>query len=307
MSLTHPTTSAAPTRTQATRAYRRDLGAFEITALADGFVDLSHAVWLDLDRPTYDAALARRFIPHFRNGITSHLLNTGSKLVLFDSGAAGLFGPGAFHFPDNLADAGIRPEDIDEVLITHAHPDHVGGLVKNGRATLPAARVRMSDVELDFWTSAAAQAKAPAWMRSWWEAVGAVVKAYDGRIETFTAGAALGDGITTIALPGHTPGQTGYFIESEGERLLIWGDVAVSAALQFPYPRASMIFDIDPALGHQSRRRAFDLAAQDRLAVAGTHLPFPTFGYVARRDKAYEWVQEEWRHDIAGTPWVPVI
>jgi glyoxylase-like metal-dependent hydrolase (beta-lactamase superfamily II) len=307
MSVTLAAKTTGLTRTQVTRAYRRDLGAYEVTALADGFVDLSYAVWLNLSQMEYDAALASRFIPKFRNGITSHLLNTGSKLFLFDSGAAGLFGPNSFHFPANLANAGVRPEDIDEVLVTHAHPDHVGGLLKDGRAALPTARIRMNEIELDFWTSAAEQAKAPAWMQGWWDAVGAVVKAYDGRIETFKAGAALGDGITTIAFPGHTPGQTGYLVESAGDRLLIWGDVAVSTAIQFSHPRASMIFDIDADLGHQSRLRGFDLAARDRLLVAGTHLPFPTFGYVAQRDGTYEWVPEEWRHDLANTPWVPVI
>jgi glyoxylase-like metal-dependent hydrolase (beta-lactamase superfamily II) len=226
---------------------------------------------------------------------------------LFDSGAAGLFGPNSFHFPDNLANAGLHPEDIDEVIITHAHPDHVGGLLKDGRPTLPKARVRLNEVELNFWTSASEQAKAPEWMRGWWEVVRSVVTAYDGRIETFKAGASLGDGVTSIAFPGHTPGQTGYLIESAGDRLLIWGDLAVSTAIQFPHPRAGMIFDIDADIGYQSRLRGFDLAAQDRLLIAGTHLPFPTFGYVAKRNGSYEWVQEEWRHDLVNTPWVPVI
>lgn len=300
-------TAIKPAQTQTTRAYRRRLGDYEVTALSDGFVDLSYAVWMSITPEEYDSSLAGRFIPKFRNGITSHLVNTGSKLFLFDSGAAGLFGPNSFHFPENLANAGFHPQDIDEVLVTHAHPDHVGGLLKDGRPVLPNARIRINEIELDFWTNATEQAKAPAWMRSWWDAVGAVVKAYDGRIETFKAGAALGDGMTTIAFPGHTPGQTGYLIENAGDRLLIWGDVAVSTAIQFAHPRASMIFDIDADIGHQSRLRGFDLAAHDRLLVAGTHLPFPTFGYVAKRDGAYEWVQEEWRHDLAYTPWVPVI
>lgn len=297
------------TRHPVTRAYRRRLGAFEVTALSDGFVDLSFNVWQDIERPAFDQALSGRFLTPggFRNGITSWVINTGETVILVDAGAAGLFGPNAYHFPDNLADAGLRPEDIDEVLVTHAHPDHVGGLLRNGMATLPHAWLQIDETELNFWTNETARAKAPDFMRGWWEVTQGIARAYAGRIATFRPGASLGHGITALSFPGHTPGQTGFLIESEGERLLIWGDLAVHHAIQFAHPAAHMIFDIDPGLGHQSRLRGFDLAATDRLLTAATHLPFPTFGYVARRGDAYEWVPEVWQHDLSGMVWNPVI
>lgn len=289
-------------------AYRRRIGAYEVTALSDGFVDLSFGVWQNIERDDFDNALEQHFLfkGGFRNGITSFLVNTGNKLVMIDAGAAGLFGPNSFHFPRNLSDAGVRSEDIDLVLPTHAHPDHIGALVSNGAAVLPNARILIEANELDFWTSAAARAKAPEFMRGWWDAVGAVVAAYRDRVDTFRAGADLGDGITAVSYPGHTPGHTGYLIESAGERLMIWGDLVVHHAIQFEHPKASMIFDIDAALGHRSRLRGFDMAASDRLLTASTHLPFPTFGYVARRNGGFRWVPEVWQHDVAKVEWRPV-
>lgn len=294
---------------QASRIHHRRVGAFQVSALNDGYVELSHAVWLGAEPALIDRALAGRGqrVGGMRNGITSHLLNTGTRLVMVDAGAAGLFGPHANAFPGNLAEAGVSAADIDEVLVTHAHPDHVGALLKEGRPTLPNATLRLSETDLAFWTSEEQQGRAPGFMRDWFDLVRAVVAAYGDRVQPFGPGAVLSPGITSLALPGHTPGHTGYLIESEGDSLLIWGDLAVSAALQFPHPEAHMIFDIDPETGRKTRLGGFDRAASDRILTAGTHLPFPTFGWVVRRGHAYEWIQDEWRYDPTEAPLQPVV
>lgn len=239
--------------------------------------------------------------------MTLFLINTGRRLVLVDSGAAGLFSPNSYHFPANLAQIGVTPEAIDDVIVTHAHPDHIGGLLNDGKAVLPNARIHLSRFEFDFWTNRDQQARAPDWMHGWFDVVFALSAAYEGCINMLAPEAAIVDGITALPFPGHTPGHTAYLVESAGERLLIWGDLAVSTAIQYPHPRASMFFDVDADTGHASSLRGFDLAATDRLLTAGTHLPFPTFGYVARRDGAHAWIAEEWHHDLAGTAWAPVI
>lgn len=297
-----------PTRAQVTRAYRRRLGQYEITALSDGFVDLSYNVWQNISKDEFNQSLGNKFLfkDGIRNGISSFIINTGSKIILVDAGAAGLFGPNSYHFPNNLADAGFEPSDIDEVIMTHAHPDHIGGLFRDGQATLPNAVLRLDETELDFWTSAASQAKAPDFMRGWWDAIRPVFESYKDRTTTFKAGADLGEGITAVGFPGHTPGHTGFHVETGGERLMILGDLVVHHAIQFAHPKASMIFDIDPERGFKSRSDGLELAANERVLTAATHLPFPTFGYVARHNGAYEWVPEVWQHDLANIPWNPV-
>ncbi|MBV8614473.1 MAG: MBL fold metallo-hydrolase [Acetobacteraceae bacterium] len=302
--------TAKPLNTaQTTRLYRRHVGSVEVTSVLDGYVELSNGVWRGIEPDAIDRALRRRHLPTggIRNGITSFLINTGTALMMVDAGAAGLFGPHSSGFPANLAGSGVAPADVDAVLITHLHPDHIGALIASGAATLPKAVLRVNAVEVDFWTSETEQSRAPEYMRSWFDLARSVLAAYDSRVETFTAGQALGGGISTVAQPGHTPGHAGFLLESEGQSLMFWGDLAVSAAIQFPNPAAHMLFDIDSAAGHRSRLRGFDQAAADGLLTVATHLPFPTFGYVERRDGAYEWIPEEWRYDVTGAPLQPVM
>lgn len=285
---------------QVSQTYRRKLGAYEITVLADGYIDLPHAVWANVSPEDMDKHLTKSFLPtgSIRNGVNAYLINTGDKLILVDSGARDLFGPNTGLFPGNLADVGVKPEDIDKILITHIHPDHVGGLyTAGGEVTIPKAQVLVDETDLNFWTSSSAQAQAIDFSKPWFDMARDWQKAYDGRISTFNGETDLGDGITAFPLPGHTPGHTGFRVESEGESLLIIGDVVVSTAVQFANPDASNIWETSSDDSKRSRRTIFDIAARDRTLITATHLPFPSFGYVDRRsDGTYAWVPEEWRY-----------
>ena len=122
-----------------------------------------------------------------------------------------------------------------------------------------------------------------------------VAAAYGERVTPFDGDADLGQGITAIAMPGHTVGHTGYRLSSGAEQLIIWGDMTSIAALQFSHPEAGITFDTDSAMASDTRRKMLDMIATDKLAVAGTHLPFPGFGHVEARDGAFAWVPEEWK------------
>ena len=288
---------------QVSQTYRRNLGNYEITVLSDGYIDLPYEVFANIRTGDIEKHLENAFLPNegfVRNGVNAYLINTGEKLILIDSGAGDLFGPNAGLFPGNLADVGVKPEDIDKILITHVHPDHVAGLyTADGKVTIPNAPVFVSGVDLDYWTSTAAQSQSVDIAKPWFDVARQWQKAYDGRISTFKTEEDLGDGITAFPLPGHSPGHSGFRIESEGESLLIIGDAVVSSAIQFANPDAGNIWDTNAEDSKRSRRTLFDMAAQDRTLVSATHIPFPSFGYVDRRDNGtYAWVPEQWRYDL---------
>lgn len=300
-SLVLPATAATPlVGSQVPQVYRRKLGNYEITVLGDGYLDLPHQIWANLTPEELDGYLTDSFVPtgSMRNGVNAYLINTGEKLILVDSGARDLFGPNAGLLPSNLAAIGVNPEDIDKVLVTHVHPDHVAGLyTADGKVTVPNAEVYVDETDLNFWTSESAQGQAIDMAKPWFDIARQWKDAFDGRISTFKGETDLGDGISSFPLPGHTPGHTGLRVESAGETLLILGDAVISAAIQFANPDASAIWDIDAEEGKRSRRTIFELAAKERTLVTATHLPFPSFGYVDNRaDGTFKWVPEEWRY-----------
>ena len=163
--------AAAPmVGTQVAQTYRRKLGSYEITVLGDGYVDLPNEIWANPGAEAVNGYLADAYQPpgSIRNGVNAYLINTGKKLILVDSGAAGLFGPNAGLFPGNLSAVGVKPEDIDQVLITHIHPDHIAGLMTTDYGVvIPNGQVHVEGIDLDYWTNKEAQAKAVEISKPW--------------------------------------------------------------------------------------------------------------------------------------------
>lgn len=296
-------------QTQNPGVHRRRVGDATVSALLDGFIELSYNVWNQAVAAEMDASQKARGLTlgAFRNGITSFLVESGGKRIMVDVGAAGQFGPYSKAFPGNLSLAGLKPEDIDEVLATHLHTDHIGALVIDGKPTLPKAILRTTQAEIDFWRSDEHLSRAPGWMRPWFEVTRAILDVYKGRVETFTPGKPIGNGFTSFAFPGHTPGHVAYLFESRNDRIMFLGDLMVSPSVQGPNPKAHMIFDIDPDEGYRSRVRGLDQAAADHVLSAATHWPFPTFAYITRRGNGYDWIPAEWQYDASGRPIQPIM
>ena len=291
--------AAAPQAgTQAPGFYRRKLGSAEVTALLDGYLDITHNLWVGIEEDELKKAINSAFLPNngqIRIGITSYLVNTGNRLILVDSGSADLFGPTAGEFLDTLAQAGHSPDQIDDILITHMHPDHIAALADGTKATFKNAALHVNEDELNFWASETNQASAPDNAKAWYTAALNVKAAYKDRLNVFTGEPELLTGVSAMALPGHTPGQTGYRFSFDGEELLIWGDACGVASVQFQHPEAGLIFDVDGETGKKTRARLLDMAANEKILVASAHCPFPSFGYVDRSGPAYAWVPDEYR------------
>lgn len=229
--------------------------------------------------------------------VNAFLLHLADRLVLVDSGCGSIFGPDLGLFAGNLAAIGVRPEDIGTILMTHLHPDHVGGLVDgSGRAVFPNAELIVHADEQGYWSDPAVLANAAdAQAKQWIQLTLATLAAYRRRIRVITEGEVL-PGISAVPEPGHTPGHTGWLINSGGETLLIWGDIVHLQGIQFIHPEAGMSsVDADSERASTTRRRILDMAASDRLRVAGMHLDFPSFGHVVREGEHYAFVPEPWR------------
>lgn len=297
----------AAVKAQVPGVFRMRLGDFQITALSDGTVpqDLP-TILTNTTRRETDALLRRAFLTNpVEASVNAFLIDTGSRLILVDTGAGALFGPGtAGRLVASLALAGYRPEQIDNILITHVHTDHNGGLTVAGRMIFPRAVVHAGQPDLDFFLTPANAAKSGYGQRFFDEAE-ATLRPYAraGRVKGFTGRTTLFPGITAIPTPGHTPGHSFYRVESRGETLDFWGDIMHFGAIQFPRPAITVNYDLDSRVAAAQRIKQFAAAAASRRRVAVAHLPFPGIGNLrAEAGGAYSWTPVEYRDrvDIGG-------
>ena len=287
--------AAAPmVKTQAPGYYRMMLGDFEITALSDGTVMLPVNQLLSNTTPTrVDHALARSGLSSpLEISVNGYLINTGVKLVLVDAGAAGLFGPTLGKLVDNLKAAGYQPEQVDEIYLTHLHPDHVGGITGKGAMVFPNAVVRADRADADFWLNETNLDKAKKDDKPFFEGARASLQPYieAQRFRPFEGRTALAAGITALPRHGHTAGHSTYLVESRGQKLVLWGDLMHVAAVQFDHPAVTIAFDTNSRAAATQRKRAFADAATNGYLAAGAHLSFPGIGRVRPSGRGYVWL-----------------
>lgn len=283
-------------KNQAPGYYRVMLGDFEVTAISDGTVRLPMLKLLTNTAPEKVAqALKRGFLKEMvETSVNAYLINTGSKLVLIDAGAAGLFGPTLGNLLANLKAAGYTAEQVDEIYITHMHADHVGGLMAGDARAFPNATLRIDKADTDFWLSQANMDAAPESSKSFFRGAMASVNPYAvaGKLKPFVGNTELVPGIRAQSAHGHTPGHAVYVVESRGEKLVLWGDLMHLAALQFKEPNVTIQFDSDSKSAARERKRAYADAAQNGYLLGASHIAFPGLGHLrtASGGKGYVWV-----------------
>ncbi|MDO5289011.1 MAG: MBL fold metallo-hydrolase [Pseudomonadota bacterium] len=288
--------------TQVPGVYRQRVGDMQVTALFDGVVFLPASDIKGL--PPQQAArwLARAHVPQTEQGlqtaVNAYLVRAGGELLLVDTGAATCFGPTLGQVPDQLRAAGVSPDAVRHVLLTHAHPDHICGLLDaGGQPIYRNARVWLSQADADFWLSDAAHARAPQALRELMDMARRAVAPYQasGRFHTFTPGQpGLPAGAQALATPGHTVGHVSWLLGAPGQpQLLVAGDVVHFHAVQFRQPNVSYAFDTDARQANASRQRLLAQAARQGWLVAGAHLPFPGLGRVNAQGKGWQWVPVE--------------
>jgi glyoxylase-like metal-dependent hydrolase (beta-lactamase superfamily II) len=286
--------AAAPmVKSPAPGFFRLMVGDIEVTPISDGTVDLPMDQLLHQKPELTRATLEKNFLKvPVETSDNAFLINTGSKLVLVDSGAGALFGPTLGRFVQNLKASGYQPEQIDEIYITHMHGDHVGGLVHDGKRVFPNAVVRAGKADADFWLSKANQDKAPADKKGFFQGAMASINPYveAGKFKAIEGNGELVPGVSAVAERGHTPGHTTYVVESRGQKLWLIGDLIHVAAVQMENPQVTIGFDSDEKAAAASRKKAFDEAAKNGYLVGGAHLQFPGLGHLQTQGKGYRWV-----------------
>ncbi|MCK9915900.1 MBL fold metallo-hydrolase [Microbacteriaceae bacterium K1510] len=285
--------------TQAPSAYRYKLGDYQITAVYDGIwylpIDdkfVRNASGQEVNAALTDAFLAPSVLPI---SFTALLVNTGRQLVLIDTGTAGQIVDSAGSMIGNLAAAGVRPGEIDTVVISHFHPDHINGIRdKDGGKIFPNAEILVPEPEWSFWMDDGNQARAAGSVLGYFRNARRIFKDIAGEVRRFAPGAEVAPGIVSTAAYGHTPGHTAFAIHSGGASMLAMSDTVRNPYLFARHPDWQPLFDMDGSMAVAARRRMLDQAAADRMLVEAYHFPFPACGHIVRTATGYELVPVEW-------------
>lgn len=276
--------------------YRRKIGDLLVTAFLDGVLEPGFGVATGIEPAEAEAILTANFRP----GppvltVNCFAVEHAGRTILIDTGAGDNAMFDAGRLPKALNAAGISPDGVDLVLMSHLHPDHAGGLATTGgQAMFPNAELALHAAEAKFWFETA---NPPEGMAPFFDLARGATAPYKDRTRTFASGE-VAPGIHVEPLPGHTPGHCGFLIASGAETLLMWTDIVHLPVLQARRPDVGVAFDLDPAQARAQRARLFDKVASDRTLVCGSHLDFPAFAHLERAGDAYALVPEVWR----GTP-----
>ncbi|MDE2592930.1 MAG: MBL fold metallo-hydrolase [Burkholderiales bacterium] len=288
-----PAMAAAPQqKVQAPGWYRFMVGSVEVTALSDGTVDLPVDKLLHAPKGVVAADLKKHHLAApLETSVNGFLINTGNRLILVDAGAGSLFGPTLGKLVTSVRAAGYQPEQVDDIVITHMHPDHVGGLAAEGRAVFTNATVHADKADADFWLSQATLDAAPAERKHAIQGAMVSLKPYAdaGKLHTFTQDGDVVPGLHAMTAHGHTPGHAVYVIESDGQRLVLIGDLIHVASVQLESPEVTIGFDSDEKQARAQRLKLFKQLAQDGSLVGAAHLPFPAVGRLRAVGKGFAW------------------
>lgn len=244
--------------------------------------------------------MRRAFLPNdfMTLNLNTLLIETGGQRILLEAGAGATMGPNGGRIFQNLAAIGLSAEDIDVVVISHTHPDHVGNLRSaNGEPAFPRARVFAPRADWEFFVrnepDLSYMPVPPDFRQRFAANIKQSLEPVSGRIEVYEAGAEIVPGLTTIAAAGHTPGMAAFLVHSGRDQLLLTADLAYHPVINIDRPWRPGS-DRDQEAAALARGRIFDRVAADRLLVLGFHYPFPGLGRILRTDTGYAWVPAGW-------------
>lgn len=284
---------------QAPAFYRYRVGDIEVTAVNDGaFARPLDGFIKNAAPPDVKQALTDAFLPDDKVTIpfTTLVLNTGGRLVLLDTGNGDLGAPTCGTWMRNFRAAGFDPANVDQVVISHFHGDHINGIrLKDGTAVFPRAELHVPAPEWAYWMDDAKMAGAPDGLKPNFDNVRRVFGPVAGDVKRYEWGREVALGVTAVVAPGHTPGHTAFAITSGNGRLMAMSDTTNHPALFVRNPDWSAVFDMDGDQARATRRRMLDMAAAERMQVAFYHAPFPATGHIAKEGTGFRLVPVAWQ------------
>lgn len=280
--------------------YRFKLGAFEVTNILDGFVQGNgpHPTFgSNQPAEVVQAVVAAHGLPTTRheNPYVVTLVNTGKELVMFDAGNAKGRMKTAGHLSDLLVTAGYSPAQVDIVVVTHGHPDHVGGLMHDGKPVYPNASYVFGATEFDYWNKGD---NIPEGRKATRDVFMSQAAPLAEKAKMIKAGDEVVGGIRSVAAYGHSPGMLAFHIESEGRRLYNWADTANHYLISLQHPEWHVGFDQDKDMAVETRKKSFDMLSADKIPVVGFHMPFPSVGWIEKSGTGYRWVPASFQFNL---------
>jgi len=282
--------------TQSPYFHRFNLGSAEVTVVSDGPLPLGNpkgtftgATDDEIKKMLSDNFLAPDNIVLEQN---SPIVNTGDKLVLFDTGmgSSKLFGPTTGRQQKSMAEAGIKPEDIDAIVFSHAHIDHIGGVVDDaGKVLFPNAQYYIAQSDLDYWTD---EGKLVGPNKDFIVHARKNLLPVRDRIVFFKDGQEFLPGIQALAAPGHTVGHSIFMISSGDKSFAFLADLTHHQILLMEKPRMEFSYDTDPKQAAQSRVKMLDMLAANKIAVMSYHYPWPGVGHVVKNGEGFHYIAQ---------------
>jgi len=265
------------------------VGGVEVQGVSDGILKTSLDFVIGMERAEADKLVGGSDNGSLYIPVNNFLVRRGGKTILIDAGAGNTMQPTLGKLPDNLRAAGVDPATVTHIVMTHLHPDHANGLVDDaGKAHYPNAEIVVHETEAEFWLRPDV-ANDQDRVKGNRARTRINLAPYLDRMRRVRDGEEF-SGFVPVLAPGHTPGHTCWLLESDGGGgggFMAFGDVIHLSAIQITHPDTAMIYDLDAEQATRSRRRILDMAASERLAIAGAHVKAPGFGYVVRRGTSF--------------------